>query len=158
MGPSPAGLLSPACHVSIQKWGSREAGPVPWDLDTVDWGWGTGKNPPDFPDLLSLPCAGDQSGLRRPRLEGKGSQGQILPPAFTLQLSWEHCSFALQIGWDSFSPGHYHVLACAKRILGSRRFCLHFPQHHFSDMKVAPSEWEITWLLRMHPPIKCSLV
>ena len=104
MGSRPAGLLFPylPCvypEVGVQRgWVCALGLGHLLDLDTVEWGWGTGKTRPNFADLLRLPCAGDHRVVCggpdwRARVIGSDST-----PAFTPQLSWELCSFALQIG------------------------------------------------------------
>lgn len=145
MGSSPAGLLFPylPCvypEVGVQRgWVCALGLGHLLYLDTVEWGWGTGKTRPNFADLLRLLCMGSQSGLWRPGLEGKGNRVRFHPSFHsTAQLGALLFCFANRVRF--FSPGHYHVQACARRMLGSRGFRPHFllrRQH----------------LLRMHPPI-----
>lgn len=89
MGSSPAGLLFPylPCvypEVGVQRgWVCALGLGHLLDLDTVEWGWGTGKTHPNFADLLVCLVQGITEWFVEARIGGQGSWGQI-PPQLSL--------------------------------------------------------------------------
>lgn len=97
--------------------------------------------------------------LQRPRLDGKrllmSGPTPLTPsqPQLPLQLSWEH-RLLLVNRRDPLPPA---TIVPRPVLEAVARFCL-FSQHYFSDAKAAPSQWEITWPLRMCTSLNAHLL